>query len=111
MHLYPVDGATHDVAGDATAWGYRGAHFNAVFAGVDPDPANAEAIKRWAIDYNEALKPYGAGGAYLNMIMDEGTERVKASFAGNYDKLARIKAEYDPSNLFRVNQNIPPANN
>jgi FAD/FMN-containing dehydrogenase len=111
MHLYPVDGATHDVAGDATAWGYRGASFNAVFAGVDPDPANAEAIKRWAIDYNEALKPYGAGGAYLNMIMDEGTERVKASFAGNYDKLARVKAEYDPSNLFRVNQNIPPANN
>ena len=45
------------------------------------------------------------------MIMDEGTERVKASFAGNYDKLARVKAEYDPSNLFRVNQNIPPANN
>jgi len=111
MHLYPVDGATHDVAGDATAWGYRGASFNAVFAGVDPDPANAEAIKRWAIEYNEALKPYGSGGAYLNMIMDEGPERVKASFAGNYGKLARVKAEYDPSNLFRVNQNIAPANN
>ena len=111
MHLYPLDGAVHDVGNDATAWGYRDASFNAVFAGVDPDPANAEAIKRWAIDYNEALKPYGAGGAYLNMIMDEGADRVKASFAGNYDKLARVKAEYDPSNLFRVNQNIPPANN
>jgi hypothetical protein len=45
------------------------------------------------------------------MIMDEGPERVRASFKGNYDKLARVKAEYDPSNLFRVNQNIPPANN
>ena len=111
MHLYPSTARCTTSAATRHAWGYRGASFNAVFAGVDPDPANAEAIKRWAIDYNEALKPYWAGGAYLNMIMDEGTERVKASFAGNYDKLARVKAEYDPSNLFRVNQNIPPANN
>jgi FAD/FMN-containing dehydrogenase len=111
MHMYPIDGAVHDVGNDDTAWGDRVANFSAVFAGVDPDPANAEAIKAWAVEYNEALKPYGAGGAYLNMIMDEGPERVKASFKGNYDKLARIKAEYDPSNLFRVNQNIPPANN
>ncbi len=110
MHLYPIDGAVHDAGDDDTAWGYRGANFSAVFAGVDPDPANAETIKRWAIDYNEALRPHSAGGAYLNMIMDEGPERVKASFAGNYAKLARVKAEYDPSNLFRVNQNIPPAN-
>ena len=111
MHMYPIDGAVHDVANDDTAWGYRDANFSAVFAGVDPDPANAEAIKAWAVEYNEALKPYGSGGAYLNMIMDEGPERVRASFKGNYDKLARVKAEYDPSNLFRVNQNIPPANN
>jgi FAD/FMN-containing dehydrogenase len=111
MHMYPIDGAVHDVGNDATAWGYRDANFSAVFAGVDPDPANAEAIKAWAVEYNEALKPYGSGGAYLNMIMDEGPERVRASFKGNYDKLARVKAEYDPSNLFRVNQNIAPANN
>jgi FAD/FMN-containing dehydrogenase len=111
MHMYPIDGAVHDVGNDDTAWGDRAASFSAVFAGVDPDPANAEAIKAWAVEYNEALKPYGAGGAYLNMIMDEGPERVRASFKGNYDKLARVKAEYDPSNLFRVNQNIPPANN
>jgi FAD/FMN-containing dehydrogenase len=111
MHMYPIDGAVHDVGNDDTAWGDRAANFSAVFAGVDPDPANAEVIKAWAVEYNEALKPYGAGGAYLNMIMDEGPERVRASFKGNYDKLARVKAEYDPSNLFRVNQNIPPANN
>jgi len=111
MHLYPIDGAVHDVGNDDTAWGDRQANFSAVFAGVDPDPANASVIRDWAVEYNEALKPYGAGGAYLNMIMDEGHDRVRASFKGNYDKLARIKAEYDPSNLFRVNQNIPPANN
>ncbi len=111
MHMYPIDGAVHDVGNGDTAWGYREANFSAVFAGGDPDPANAEAIKAWSVEYNEALKPYGSGGAYLNMIMDEGPERVRASFKGNYDKLASVKAEYDPSNLFRVNQNIPPANN
>jgi len=111
MHMYPIDGAVHDVGNDDTAWGYREANFSAVFAGVDPDPSNAEVIKAWSVEYNDALKPYGSGGAYLNMIMDEGPERVRASFKGNYDKLASVKAEYDPSNLFRVNQNIAPANN
>jgi FAD/FMN-containing dehydrogenase len=109
MHLYPIDGAAHDVAPDATAWSYRDARFASVFAGVDPDPANAEAIRRWTVDYFDALHPYSAGGAYVNMMMDEGPERVRASYRGNYDRLARIKAEYDPDNTFRVNQNIPPA--
>src|SRR3954452_9122311 len=109
MHLYPIDGAVHDVAEGDTAWGYRDAHWGSVFAGVDPDPANAEAIKRWAIDYQEALHPHSAGGAYLNMIMDEGQERVRASYRDNYDRLARVKAEYDPENVFRINQNIEPA--
>jgi hypothetical protein len=109
MHMYPIDGAAHDVDPADTAWAYRDANWGSVFAGVDHDPANAPAITRWSIDYNEALKPYTAGGAYVNMIMDEGEERVRASYRGNYDRLARIKAEYDPDNLFRVNQNIKPA--
>jgi FAD/FMN-containing dehydrogenase len=80
-----------------------------VFAGVDHDPANVPAIRSWSIDYNEALRPFSAGGAYVNMMMDEGSERVRASYGGNYERLARVKASYDPENLFRVNQNIPPA--
>ena len=60
------------------------------------------------IDYHEALHPYSAGGAYVNMMMDEGQERVRASYRDNYDRLARIKATYDPDNPFRVNQNIQP---
>jgi FAD/FMN-containing dehydrogenase len=109
MHMYPIDGAVHDVGPSDTPWGYRDVHWGAVFAGVDPDPANAPAIRDWSISYNEALKPYTSGGAYLNMIMDEGEERIRASYRGNYDRLARIKAQYDPENLFRVNQNIRPA--
>jgi FAD/FMN-containing dehydrogenase len=108
MHLYPIDGAAHDVGASDTAWSYRDATYNAVFAGVDPDPANVDAIRRWSIDYQEALHPYSAGGAYVNMMMEEGQERVRASYRDNYDRLARIKATYDPGNLFRVNQNIQP---
>jgi FAD/FMN-containing dehydrogenase len=80
-----------------------------VFAGVDPDPANAAKIRDWSIGYHEALHPYSAGGAYVNMMMDEGEERVRASYRGNYDRLASVKRAYDPHNLFRVNQNIRPA--
>ena len=109
MHLYPIDGAAHDVAPTDTAWGYRDANWGSVFAGVDPDPANVDAIRSWSVDYYEALHPYSAGGAYVNMMMDEGQERVRASYRGNYERLARVKASYDPENLFRVNQNIQPA--
>jgi hypothetical protein len=109
MHLYPIDGAAHDVAPDATAWSYREAGWGSVFAGVDPDPAKAALIRGWTVDYFEALHPYSAGGAYVNMMMNEGQERVRASYRGNYHRLARIKATYDPENLFHVNQNIRPA--
>ena len=108
MHMYPIDGAAHDVGSPDTPWSYRQARWGTVFAGVDPDPVNAGEIRDWSIRYQEALHPYSAGGAYLNMIMDEGQERVRASYRDNYDRLARIKAKYDPENLFRVNQNIQP---
>jgi hypothetical protein len=109
MHLYPIDGAAHDVDSADTAWSYRDATWASVYAGVDHDPANAEAIRDWTIDYFEALHPFSAGGAYVNMMMDEGQERVRAAYRDNYDRLAQVKAKYDPSNLFRVNQNIQPA--
>ncbi|MGV1049204.1 MAG: FAD-binding oxidoreductase [Solirubrobacterales bacterium] len=109
MHLYPIDGAVHDVGAADTAWAYRDAGWGSVFAGVDPDPANAGAIRDWCVEYFEALHPYSAGGAYVNMMMDEGQERVRASYGANYDRLAAVKGKYDPGNLFRVNQNIEPA--
>ena len=109
MHMYPIDGAAHDVGPTDTAWSYRDARWGSVFAGVDPDPANRDEISRWSIDYHEALHPYSAGGAYVNMMMDEGQERVRASYRDNYSRLARIKRQYDPDNVFRVNQNIEPA--
>jgi hypothetical protein len=108
MHMYPINGAAHDVGADETAWGYRDANWGSVFAGVDPDPANRDEIRRWSCAYQEALHPYSAGGAYVNMMMDEGEDRVRASYRDNYARLAQIKRTYDPENLFRVNQNIKP---
>jgi FAD/FMN-containing dehydrogenase len=109
MHMYPIDGAVHDVGAGDTAFSYRDVTWAQVIVGVDPDPANADAIKQWTIDYWDATHPYSAGGAYVNFMMEEGQERVKATYRDNYDRLARAKAQYDPDNTFRVNQNIKPA--
>jgi FAD/FMN-containing dehydrogenase len=109
MHLYPISGAVHDVGKDETAFNFRDANFAEVMVGVDPDPANNERMIAWARNYWTALHPYSAGGGYINMIMDEGQDLVRAAYGENYDRLAQIKAKYDPDNLFRVNQNIIPA--
>ncbi len=108
MHIYPINGAAQRPAKDATAFSYRDASFAEVIVGVDPDPANNERMIAWAKDYWLALHPYSAGGGYINMMMDEGADNVKAAYRDNYARLARVKATYDPDNLFRVNQNISP---
>jgi hypothetical protein len=108
MHLYPIDGAAGRVANDATAWNWRDSKWGQVIAGIDHDPASRDRLIEWARAYWEALHPYSDGGAYVNMMMEEGQERVLASYGANYERLAEIKATYDPGNLFRVNQNIRP---
>jgi len=108
MHLYPVNGAAQRVGKNETAYSFREALFAEVIVGVDPDPANAGKITAWCKGYYDALHPYSAGGAYVNFMMDEGQERVQASFRDNYGRLAAIKKKYDPTNFFRVNQNITP---
>jgi FAD/FMN-containing dehydrogenase len=108
MHLYPIDGAASRVAKDATTWSYRDAKWASVIVGVSPDPADNERMTAWARQYWEALHPHSAGGAYINMMMDEGEDRIRATYGGNYDRLAAVKTQYDPTNLFRVNQNIAP---
>jgi FAD/FMN-containing dehydrogenase len=109
MHLYPIDGAASRVPVDATAFAYRDGGWAGVIVGVDPDPASSDRITHWAHDYWEALHPTSAGGAYINFMMQEGNDRVRASYLGNYDRLAQVKRRYDPGNAFHVNQNIPPA--
>jgi FAD/FMN-containing dehydrogenase len=108
MHLYPINGAAHRVGKTDTPWSYRDATWAQVIIGVDPNPANNERIIEWARAYWDALHPYSAGGAYVNFMMEEGQDRIKATYGDNYDRLVAIKNKYDPTNLFQVNQNIKP---
>jgi hypothetical protein len=108
MHLYPINGAVHRVGEKDTAWGFRKTKWGEVIVGVDPDPANKDKVTKWAKEYWEAVHPFSAGGAYINMMMEEGEARVEASYSENFKRLGQIKAKYDPGNLFRVNQNIAP---
>jgi FAD/FMN-containing dehydrogenase len=108
MHMYPINGAAQKVGKNDTPWAYRDANWAQVMVGVDPDPANNEKITKWTKDYYDAIHPYAAGGAYINFMMEEGEDRVKASYGENFDRLVKIKSKYDPNNFFKVNQNIKP---
>ena len=109
MHLYPIDGAVHDVAVDATAFAYRGANFAPVIAGMWPDPGDNEANTTWVRDYHAALEPHTSEGGYVNFMAGDDQSRIRANYGPNYDRLAAVKKAYDPTNLFHLNQNIAPA--
>jgi FAD/FMN-containing dehydrogenase len=111
MHLYPINGAAARTGANDTAWNYRSSNWAEVILSVSDDPAVAGTIRDWTVDYWETLHPYAAAGsgAYVNFMMDEGQDRVRAAYGTNYERLAAVKAMYDPGNLFHVNQNIQPA--
>jgi len=111
IHLYRVDGAASRVPSDATAWRHRDSKVASVIFTASPDPADDETARNWVVGAWEALHPFSSksGGAYINFMMEEGADRVQASYGSNYERLAQIKAKYDPDNLFHVNQNIKPA--
>ena len=106
MHLYPIDGAVHRVGKTDTAFSFREANWAGVIVGFSGDPADADVMRTWAVDYWEALHPHSLGGAYVNFMMDEGQDRIKATYRDNYYRLLQVKQRYDPANFFHVNQNI-----
>lgn len=108
MHIYPINGACHDVASEDTAFAYRDANFAAVIAGMWPEPATNEAGIQWVRDYYDATAPHSEAGGYINFMSDDDQDRIQANYRGNYDRLVNTKREYDPGNLFHVNQNIKP---
>jgi FAD/FMN-containing dehydrogenase len=108
VHIYPINGACHRVAPDATAFAYRDANFATVIAGMWPDPAQNEANISWVRDYYDATAPLSEEGGYVNFMADDDQGRIKANYRGNYERLLTIKRKYDPDNLFHLNQNIRP---
>jgi FAD/FMN-containing dehydrogenase len=110
MHIYPINGACHRVAQDATAFPYRDATFATVIAGMwPPDQVDDEAGTAWVRDYYDATAPHSEEGGYVNFMAGDDQDRIRANYRGSYDRLREIKIKLDPGNLFRHNQNIAPA--
>jgi FAD/FMN-containing dehydrogenase len=108
VHIYPINGACHRVAADATAFAYRDATFATVIAGMWPDPADNDANVDWVRGYYEATAPHSEEGGYVNFMSDDDQSRIEANYKGNYARLVDVKRKWDPANVFRVNQNIRP---
>ena len=108
MHIYPINGACHRVASDATAFAYRDANFAPVIAGMWPDPTHNKANINWVREYYDATAPESEEGGYINFMSDDDQGRIKANYKGNYERLVQVKRKYDKDNLFHVNQNIKP---
>jgi FAD/FMN-containing dehydrogenase len=108
MHLYPIDGACHRVAPDATAFGHRDANWSMVIVSGWDDPADDDANIQWVRDYSDAVSPFSERGGYVNFMFGDDDDRVPANYGANYERLIEIKRKYDPDNVFHVNQNIKP---
>jgi FAD/FMN-containing dehydrogenase len=103
-----LDGAVSRVRKDETAFSHRMSPYNVVIMTMWTDPAGAEKHIRWADQLSTAMQPFSSGGVYVNDLGNEGEERVKAAYGTNYERLVSLKNKYDPTNLFRFNQNIKP---
>jgi len=108
VFVSPRTGAETDPPSDATAYPHRDAahHLLVEARWTDPDGDNDHV--EWVRDFHEALDPYTTGDAEMNFLTDD-DDRLRAAYGDNYDRLAEIKAEWDPENLFRSNQNVEPA--
>jgi FAD/FMN-containing dehydrogenase len=108
VHIYPIDGAVQRVGVTDTAFPNRNAKFSPVIACHWQDPSDTEANVAWVREFAAALQPYSETAGYINFMDADDLPKVAQNYGPNYQALTQIKAKYDPQNLFRVNQNIPP---
>ncbi|MCI4369073.1 MAG: FAD-binding oxidoreductase [Thermoplasmata archaeon] len=108
VHIYPINGAVHDVGSDATAFGYRGAKYATVIAGMWSDVSQNVANTEWVREFYRALSPFSEKGGYINFASGDEGDRVQANYGKNFDRLRQLKKKYDSGNAFRFNQNIAP---
>jgi FAD/FMN-containing dehydrogenase len=104
-----LGGAVSRIGNDETAFSDRDAPYSFLIVSVWPDATQSAQNVQWTDELWQAMQPFASGGVYVNYVGEEGQDRVKAAYGGNYDRLVALKNRYDPTNLFRVNQNIPPA--
>jgi len=104
-----IGGATTRPAADSTAYAHRDARYVMNVHGRWQDPADDARCVGWARDFFKASAPFASGGVYVNFLTADEGDRVANAYGPNYERLARVKRQYDPGNLFRVNQNIKPS--
>jgi hypothetical protein len=105
-----MGGAVARVSSDTTAFRFRGAAAMTTVAAVWADPADpGERHRAWARASWQRLRPWSAGGGYVNHLCDEGADRIREAYGEpTWDRLVELKQRYDPRNVFQLNQNIPP---
>lgn len=109
VSLNTLGGAISQVAEGSTAYPHRDAtHFLEIVTQWS-DPAKDEELTAWAQELHEAMTPHATGGEYVNVHTDADPQRSRAAYGANYDRLVDVKTEWDPGNLFRLNQNIEPS--
>jgi len=107
--FFPIRGAASRVAPDATSFPHRGGYHVGIYS-LWHDPAHNAANIQWVRDTWSAVRPFASGGVYVNELgEDEGADRVRVAYGANFERLQRVKARYDPRNLFCLNANIAPA--
>ncbi len=107
--LEHMHGAASRVPVEQTAFGLRRVHYSVNIMPAWTEPSMAERSIAWAQEFASALTGLGASDAYVNYLGDEGPSAVKASYGANFARLAALKRKYDPTNFYRFNQNIAPA--
>jgi FAD/FMN-containing dehydrogenase len=108
MHMYPINGAAGRVGSNDTAFAYRDATYGMVFLAAWTDSEKDAERIQWVRDYYQAMSPYTEPGGYINFMQDDDYGKIRDNYRQNYDRLVRVKREYDPNNLFHINQNIAP---
>jgi FAD/FMN-containing dehydrogenase len=110
LHIHQLGGAMSRVPAGATAFGNRDAGFLMNYIGLWLDSAQDEANIEWVRTASDAMEPYGTGARYVNFLADEGEAGVRSAYeAETFTRLQNLKSRYDPTNFFRLNQNIKPA--
>jgi FAD/FMN-containing dehydrogenase len=109
IHVHHMGGAVARVPAAATAFGDRSAPFLLNVIASTFTPEGYDGAVAWAQELHAAMTPSLTGGSYVNFLSAEGDDRVRAAYGANYDRLVALKDEYDPTNLFRLNQNIRPS--
>jgi FAD/FMN-containing dehydrogenase len=106
--LQQMHGAASRVDPTATAFPHRDEHYDFLILSQWADPAESERNVEWTRSLFGAMEPFFEGGVYVNNLGDEGEDRVREAYGANYERLLALKGKYDPTNLFRLNQNIKP---